>query len=649
MKFSLVDQAYVCSSDLKLLDTTFKGFTPYLPTRIDFSLLTDEQRKSFLAEPVAMPDVSKYDRSQDDAIVGLKKIRYQVSKEPEVIALRARNLWTDINDRAVEGGFYYRTAEHSAQQSAERLGTYENDFKEGKINVLNCSTTMEMGVDIGGISAVVMNKVPPHPANYLQRAGRAGRSKESRALAYTLCKNNPHDQQVFANPSWPFETVIPAPAVALNSSRLVQRHVNSLLLADFLCNVLGPTQTEKTCLNAQRFYGDDSGPSQCDRFMELLGLAVSSIDEALLLLVKGTALAGVAPDQLRRRAMEELRRLQQRWLENYRYLQNEEQQAKSNSPYLKRLQIEKARHCKEYLLRDLAARSWLPGYGFPTDVVNFDNFTIEDYLREKDGAGKDKRDREDNVSRYKGLPSRNLSIAIREYAPGAEIVLDGRVFRSAGVSLHWHNLNADSREAQKMDLAWRCHMCGEVGYEEGIVKNGELACTNRNCGALIQEANIRKVLQPSGFVTDAYQPLSNDITHQKFIPVEPSWVFVNAPATPLPNPALGVMAYGAEGRVFHHSSGENRTGFALCMSCGRAESMTVDNDFPSTLSPTGEHVSPRPTKDDKDGDGKRLPCPGAGAIIPGVSLGAVTSTDVFELTLRHPVSGEYIGDNDQGV
>src|SRR5690606_24124007 len=185
----------------------------------------------------------------------------------------------------------------------------------------------------------------------------AGRSKESRALAYTSCKNNPDDQQVFATPRWPFGTVIPSPAVALKSSRRMQRPVNSLLLAVFSCNVVGPTQTEKTSLNAQWFYGDDSGPSQCDRFMELLGLAVTSIDEALLLLVKGTALAGVAPDQLRRRAMEELRWLQQRWLENYRYLQNEEQQAKSNSPYLKRLQIEKARHCKEYLLRDLAARS----------------------------------------------------------------------------------------------------------------------------------------------------------------------------------------------------------------------------------------------------------------------------------------------------
>jgi len=649
MLFSLVDHAYVCPITNKLLDTTFKGFTPYLPTRIDFSQLTDEQRKSFLAMPIAMPDLWQFDSSQEDAIAGLTKIRDQVSKDPRIAELRAHNLWTDINDRAVEGGFYYRTAEHSAQQSSERLGSYEDMFKKGQINVLNCSTTMEMGVDIGGISAVVMNNVPPHPANYLQRAGRAGRSKESRALAYTLCKNNPHDQQVFANPSWPFETMIPAPAVALNSSRLVQRHVNSLLLSDFLCNVVGPTQTEKTSLNAQWFYGDDSGLSQCDRFMELLGLAVTSIDEALLLLVKGTALAGVAPDQLRRRAMEELRRLQQRWLENYRYLQSEEQQAKSNSPYLKRLQIEKARHCKEYLLRDLAARSWLPGYGFPTDVVNFDNFTIEDYLREKDGTVKDKRDREDNVSRYKGLPSRNLAIAIREYAPGAEIVLDGRVFQSAGVSLHWHNVNADSKEAQKMDLAWRCGVCGEVGYEDSLIDTDELLCTNNECNAPIKLSNIRKVLQPAGFVTDAYQPASNDINHQKFIPVEPAWVFVKADKSPLPNQEVGMMASGTDGQIFHHSSGEHGAGFALCMSCGRADSMLAIDEFPVGLSPSGQHYPPRPGKDDKDQNNKRLFCQGSGSIMGNVSLGAKSTTDVFELTLRHPVSGEYIADSRQGI
>jgi ATP-dependent helicase YprA (DUF1998 family) len=648
MLFSLVDRAYVCPVTNKLLDATFKGLTPYLPAHLNFSQLTDEQRKGFSAELIDLPSVWEFDRSQEDYVPGLAKIRRQLAADPQVVELRARNLWTDINDRTVEGGFYYRTAEHSAQQSSERLGSYEDMFKKGQINVLNCSTTMEMGVDIGGISAVVMNNVPPHPANYLQRAGRAGRGKESRALAYTLCKNNPHDQQVFASPSWPFETKIPAPAVALNSARLVQRHVSSLLLADFLCNVVGPTQTEKTSLNAQWFYNDDMGTSQCDRFLETLGLAVSATDDALSLLVKGTALAGVAPDQLRRRSMDQLKKLQDRWLESYRYLLLEEQGAKANSPYLKRLQIEKARHCNEYLLRDLSARTFLPGYGFPTDVVNFDNFTIEDYVRERGNASKLKRDREDNVSRYKGLPSRNLSIAIREYAPGAEIVLDGRVFRSAGVSLHWHNISADTKEAQKVDVAWRCGACGELGYEEELVREDELICTNSQCRALIKASDIRKVLQPSGFVTDAYQSASNNIQHQKFVPVETAWVFVKAGKTPLPNPLVGAMAYGTDGQVFHHSSGENGAGFALCMSCGRAESMLTSDEFPRELSPSGEHFPPRPTKDDKDQSNKRLPCQGSGSIVGNVSLGVTALTDVFELTLHHPVRGEHIADTDQG-
>lgn len=645
--FSLVDQAYVCPVTNKLFDTTFKGLTPYLPAHMNFSTLTEEERKSYICEQVKMPDVWKFDRSQDDAIAGLNKIREQVAQAPQVFDLRARNLWTDINDRAVEGGFYYRTAEHSAQQSSERLGSYEDMFKKGQINVLNCSTTMEMGVDIGGISAVVMNNVPPHPANYLQRAGRAGRSKESRALAYTLCKNNPHDQQVFANPSWPFETKIPAPAVALNSRRLVQRHVNSLLLSDFLCNRVGPTQKEKTSLNTQWFYDDTLGSSQCDRLLELLGSATSDIDEAIAFLVKGTALANVEAYQLRREAMKQLQQLQERWLSVFGYLREEELQAKGSGSYVKRLQIERARHCNEYLLRDLSARTWLPGYGFPTDVVNFDNFTIEDYKREKND-GKDKRDREDNVARYKGLPSRNLAIAIREYAPGAEIVLDGRVFRSAGVSLHWHNLSLDTKEAQKMDVAWRCDSCGQSGYEEGLVNEAELVCTNSKCAASIKPSNIRRVLQPAGFVTDAYQSASNNIQHQKFIPVETSWVFVQADRTPLPNPALGSMAYGADGRVFHHSSGENGAGFALCMSCGRAESMKTRDEFPDGLSPSGEHYPPRPSKEDKDQQNKRLPCQGSGSIMANISLGARSLTDVFELMLRNPVSGEYLADTSEG-
>lgn len=327
-----------------------------------------------------------------------------------------------------------------------------------------------------------MNNVPPHPANYLQRAGRAGRSKESRAISYTLCKGNPHDQQVFANPLWPFETMIPAPMVAMNSARLVQRHVNALLLSDFLCNVIGETDKEKTSLDSLWFFGEDDGQSKCERFKIWLERPVLDIDTALERLVKGTALHGARAEYLRDKTINAITFLQQRWLSVYRDLVTQERESQPQTPYRKRIELEKKRHCGEYLLRDLAARTFLPGYGFPTDVVTFDNFTMEDYIREKSQKSRDKKDREDNVSRYKGLPSRNLGVAIREYAPGAEIILDGRVFRSAGVSLHWHNINADTNEAQRLDCAWRCHKCGTIGYEEGMSSSGMLFCSNSACG-----------------------------------------------------------------------------------------------------------------------------------------------------------------------
>ena len=79
-----------------------------------------------------------------------------------------------------------------------------------------------------------MNNVPPHPANYLQRAGRSGRRGETRALAFTLCKNNPHEMSAFANSRWAFDTPLPVPRVSLNSPVILQRHINALLLTEFL-------------------------------------------------------------------------------------------------------------------------------------------------------------------------------------------------------------------------------------------------------------------------------------------------------------------------------------------------------------------------------------------------------------------------------
>lgn len=259
-EFRLQNRSFVCPVTNKLLDTSFRGWTPYLPRNIEALRFDEAERRRHRVEPVAYPDLSAFDRAQLDHEAGLAQIRKQIAGDPAIRELRPRSLWLDLNDRAVEGGYYYRTAEHSAQQSSERLEEYVGKFKDGRVNVLNCSTTMEMGVDIGGITAVVMNNVPPHPANYLQRAGRAGRSLEARAIAYTVCKHNPHDLQVFANPSWPFRTAMPVPAVAFSSARLVQRQVQALLLGDFLTRTVGGGGVERTKLTTEWFYLGSRAP-----------------------------------------------------------------------------------------------------------------------------------------------------------------------------------------------------------------------------------------------------------------------------------------------------------------------------------------------------------------------------------------------------
>ena len=83
--------------------------------------------------------------------------------------------------------------EHTAQLSRDQQTTYQKAFVDKKLNALSCSTTFEMGVDVGSLETVYMRDVPPSPANYVQRAGRAGRSKDSAAFVMTYAKLSSHD------------------------------------------------------------------------------------------------------------------------------------------------------------------------------------------------------------------------------------------------------------------------------------------------------------------------------------------------------------------------------------------------------------------------------------------------------------------------
>ncbi|WP_018274880.1 DEAD/DEAH box helicase [Teredinibacter turnerae] len=637
MGFSLMDEAFVCPVTNKLLDVTLRGITPYIPK--------GAAANDYRCEKIKLPPVWEYEGDEADYADNVESIRNRINSSESVDYLRNRNLWTDINDRAVEGGFYYATAEHSAQQSPDRLQTYEDLFKRGRKNVLNCSTTMEMGVDIGGIAAVVMNNVPPHPANYLQRAGRAGRSQESRALGFTLCKGNPHDMQVFDDPEWAFKTKIPAPNVEFSSEKLVQRHVNSLLLARFLNDVIGHTEKEKINLSLEWFYFPLDG-SIANRFVAWLDELPNIYHMFVRKLIRGTELEKYPVQGLSQIAANKISDLTKEWYGEYNYIEDELSTLEEESAYKHKLQMERSRLCREYLLRSLATKGFLPGYGFPTDVVSIDTYNAADYRNRRNLKKDNNDDREDNSAFIGGKPSRNLAVAIREYAPGTDIAIDGRVFRSAGIALNWQKVHQpDAIEEQKFDLAWRCEKCGQTGYEENLQskQNENLLCTNPSCASSIPDNDDcrRKVIRPTGFTVDFYGEVSNNIVHQSYVPVQPAWVSAKGESRPLPVSALGYFIADRNGTVFQHSSGLYGMGYAMCLSCGRAESMTA-NGFPRLLNPENTHKAPRPSKFDRGDGGVPEDCQGGSKLLNNIHIGGHIHTDVFELALRNPSSGEYL-------
>lgn len=84
-----------------------------------------------------------------------EEIAEWLETDPQVQQVRELGVWSNLNDRIVANTQYFEAAEHSAQLDGDRLRGLEQRFKGGDLNVLSCSTTMEMGVDIGGLSAVM--------------------------------------------------------------------------------------------------------------------------------------------------------------------------------------------------------------------------------------------------------------------------------------------------------------------------------------------------------------------------------------------------------------------------------------------------------------------------------------------------------------
>jgi DEAD/DEAH box helicase domain-containing protein len=119
--------------------------------------------------------------------------------------------------------------EHTGLLSRPVREQVEKDFKQGRINLLSATPTLEMGIDIGDLSSVLLCSVPPAQANYLQRVGRAGR-KTGNALATTVAGGRPHDLYFWSNPREMLAGNVQTPGVFLNASAVLERQLTAFTL-----------------------------------------------------------------------------------------------------------------------------------------------------------------------------------------------------------------------------------------------------------------------------------------------------------------------------------------------------------------------------------------------------------------------------------
>ncbi len=351
LAFAPINHAWICPVTRRFLDTTVQGVTPYLPKQAtDATANCKKVELSLYGEPFA---------GMTDDLERIRRGRAWLMQNEKIVELREEGLWSDPHDRVIELGPFFTAAEHSAQQASTALERYEKAFKVGDINLLSCSTTMEMGIDIGGISIVAINNVPPHPANYLQHAGRAGRRREARSLAMTLCKSNPLDQSVFVNSRWAFDTPLPAPRVSLDSPIIVQRHAQSLLLSRYLTETLAGSGQEQTKLTCGLFFlGEESLAERYAAWCrDFTGQRSPALADGLTQLVRHSVFQGRDTGRLAQDAAVAMDDIREEWRLEWDHLEDEEREVSSageSSPAFRAVILHKSRMSGEYLLRELA-------------------------------------------------------------------------------------------------------------------------------------------------------------------------------------------------------------------------------------------------------------------------------------------------------
>lgn len=528
-------------------------------------LLADTSTAQLLATAL-LDTISPLCHKGPDDRFRLKIADIEVEKlAADMDTLRQTGKWTRYHE-VILGSEYdhnYVVKEHSAQLDPDELIQRNQQFKEGKIHYLYCTTTMEMGVDIGSLSAVVMNNVPPLAGNYQQRAGRAGRAGQDLSLALTLCPPTPRGNQTFNDPNFLFGST-PVPRVDYRSQWVVWRQLRALLLGLWVHQ----THSLSAWNRADEFFlaGLNGTASRCQSFMDWIETGSHQYSSTLDHFLSVTPHAGQVEDALvSARAM--LLEISDSWLSTLNLLETEIQVAHQSGHTRKKkaLEYRKTAVESENIISFLCRNLYLPTYGFPTRVVEFE--IPKDYIERGNVP--------ENIAESRWAhsgPERSLAIAIAEFAPGKTVLIDNQNFRVSGVTPRRH-VSPKVGGNNAFRQVWFCNECGAggEGYRE--------LC--QSCGRTTQR---REYLEPQRFSVDAGCPIvpvddgSEDHVVDAKVLLSPN---VERQSRSTLNGVEVELYMNGSASVLYMNHGHKyaQQGFVYCPMCHRTEAMTANSEW----------------------------------------------------------------------
>ncbi len=392
--------------------------------------------------------------------------------------------------------YAFEAREHTAQVDQDKRVLREKRFRYGEkereelaanppageparfLPVLFCSPTMELGVDISALNAVYLRNVPPTPANYAQRSGRAGRSGQA-ALVLTYCSaQGPHDQYFFRDPKKMVHGEVRPPLLDLSNRDLVDSHLRATWLACTEQPLAGRISDLLVLTDAQRPLRAEVKEPMSDprvrveaearikRLLELLGPELTA-DLAPWYAGRDEHASAVVDGALRRfedafdrwrdlfRAAEQQRDTAHRIMSDYSAPQHEKRAAKNRYDeainQLELLQQDDSRKSSSdfYTYRYLATEGFLPGYNFP-------RLPLMAYVP----ATNDGRGRQTYLQRPRFL-------ALSEFGPRSLVYHEGRAYRVVRALLSPSQRGASAIDVELATQSVRiCRACGGGHWTE---------------------------------------------------------------------------------------------------------------------------------------------------------------------------------------